>query len=100
MNKRASIRCLYRIVKDDARSTTGANIRTIVREVVNDPKLLKLQALNIWRVYCKTDSWTVPLLRSLLEIRDNNWEVVYDDESGERANEEEIEFMISAICRG
>ena len=99
-NKRASIRCLYGIVKDDVKSITGSNIRTIMKETGTDPRLMKLHGLKNWRVYPQTDSWTVPLLKNLLEICANNWEVMYDDETGDMANEDEIEFTISAICTG
>ena len=36
-------------------------------------------------------------MRNLLEVRSNNWEVVYDDETEEVAEDEEyINFMIAA----
>ena len=40
------------------------------------------------------------LLRNLLEVRSNNWEVVYDDETGEVVEEDDVNFMIAAICTG
>ena len=57
-------------------------------------------ALKGWRVYPLQDTWTIPLLRNLMEVRADNWEIVYDDESDEVAEEEDIDFMIAAICAG
>jgi hypothetical protein len=97
-NKRPAIQCLYRIIKDDVRSLTGSNIRTVMLESQTDPRSLKTHALRDWRVYPKEDEWTAPLLRNLLEIRAGNWEVIYDDETGESAEDDDINFMIAAIC--
>ena len=97
-NKRPSIRCLYNIIKNDVKSTTGSNIRTVMLETQVDPRSLDIYALKKWRVYPQQDEWTVPLLRNLLEVRANNWEVIYNDETGEAADDEDINFMIAAIC--
>ena len=99
-NKRPALRCLYNVVKNDVRLTTGSNIRTILLETMSDPRSLNTFALKGWRVYPPNDDWTVGLLRNLLEVRSNNWEVVYDDETEEAAGEDDINFMIAAICTG
>ena len=67
---------------------------------MSDPRSLNTFALKGWRVYPPSDDWTVGLLRNLLEVRSNNWEVVYDDETEEAAGEDDINFMIAAICTG
>ena len=100
LNRRPALRCLYSIVKNDVKTMTGSNIRTILVESQVDPRSLETHALKDWRVYPQCDVWTVPLLRNLLEIRANNWEVVYNDETEEVATDEDISFMISAICTG
>ena len=82
----------------DVRSLTGSSIRTVMLESQVDPRSLKTHALRDWRVYPKEDEWTAPLLRNLLEIRAGNWEVIYDDETGESAEDEDINFMKTAIC--
>ena len=97
-NKRPAIQCLFNITKDDVRSLTGSNIRTVMLESQVDPRSLKTHALRDWRVYPNEDEWTAPLLRNLLEIRAGNWEVIFDDETGESAEDEDINFMIAAIC--
>ena len=99
-NKRQSLRSLYNLIKDDVRSSTGANIRTILLETCRhvDPRLLDTHALQGWRVYPPRDEWTIPLLRNLIEVRNDNWEVIYDEETGDAPTDEDIDFMSSAIC--
>ena len=99
-NRRPALRCLYNVVRNDVRSTTGKNIRTILLETQTDPRSLDTYALKGWRVYPQHDDWTVSLLRNLLEVRSNNWEVVYDDETGEVVEEDDVNFMFAAICTG
>ena len=74
------------------------NIRTILMESQVDPRSLETHALKDWRVYPQCDAWTVPLLRNLLEIRANNWEVVFNDETEKVATDEDVSFMVAAIC--
>ena len=97
-NKRQSLRSLYNLIKDDVRSSTGANSRTILLETHVDPRLLDTRALQGWRVYPPRDEWTIPLLRNLIEVRNDNWEVIYDEETGDAPTDEDIDFMSSAIC--
>lgn len=97
-NKRPAIQCLYTIIKDDVKSLTGSNIRTVMTETQIDPRSLKAHALNNLKVYPNEDLWTIPLIRNILEIRAGNWEVIFDDETGEETEEEDINFMIAAIC--
>ena len=68
MNKRVEVRALYAICKDDIRSTTGSNIRTILQQTGADPRQLNVHLLRDWRVYEPADTWTVPLLMNLLGI--------------------------------
>ena len=97
-NKRQSLRSLYNLIKDDVRSNTGANIRTILLETHVDPRLLDTCTPQGWRVYPPRDEWTIPLLRNLIEVRNYRWEVIYDEETGDAPTDEDIDFMISAIC--
>ena len=99
-NKREALRSLYNVVKDDVRSPTGSNIRTIMLETGVDPRSLDSYALKAWRVYPPQDEWSVPLLRNLLKIRNGKWEVMYDDENDEAATVDEIDLMISTVCTG
>ena len=99
-NKREALRSLYNVIKDDVRSTTGSNIRTIMLETGVDPRSLDTHALKGWRVYPEQDEWSIPLLRNLLEVRNDNWEVIFDEETGEAPTDEELDFMIAAVCSG
>ena len=73
-------------------------ILSILLETHVDPKLLDIRALQGWRVYPPRDEWTIPLLRNLIEVRNDNWEVIYDEETEDAPTNEDIDFMISAIC--
>ena len=53
-----------------------------------------------WRVCSANDSWSVPLLSSLLELRSDAWEVNFDVEADEFLEDEEINFMIEVVCTG
>ena len=37
------------------------------------------------RIYCNPaqDEWSIPLHRNLLEVINDNWEVIFDEETGE-----------------
>ena len=65
-----------------------------------DPRELKPYLLRECVVHPPQDEWTVPLLRNLLEVRNKNWEVVFDEETGDVAEMEDVAFMIGAICSG
>ena len=98
-NKKDFIRSMYNIVKDDIKTTTGSNIRTVLLTSGVDPRCMDKFKLKNWRVYSKADDWTVPLLSSLIEIRADNWQVVFDDEE-EFFQDDDINFMIEAVATG
>ena len=54
------------------------------------------------RIYCNPaqDEWSILLLRNLLEVIDDNWEMIFDEETGEAPTDEELDFMIAAVCAG
>ena len=60
-------------------------------------------ALNQYTVYPvpEGEEYRLPLLQSLLEIRDEHWEVVFDEEEEERVmeiEENDIVVMINEVC--
>ena len=65
-----------------------------------DPRVVPQSRFSDWRVYPPSDSWSVPLLASLLQLRSDAWVVNYDIEDEDYLGEEEIEFMIEAVCTG
>ena len=102
-NRRHEIVQLLDIVKDTCMSVTGSNLRRILLEsearVI--PGKTKGFELANYRVH-KTpvgEEWRLPLLVSLLEIRDSNWEIDFDEEAG-NLKEDEITDLISTVCVG
>ena len=75
------MRSLYSVITDDVTSTTESNIRPIMLET-------------------GVDEWSIPLLRNLLEVRNDNWEVIFDEETGKAPTDDELDFMIAAVCSG
>ena len=66
-----------------------------------DPRSSSKHMLTDWRAYAPADTWTVPLLASLLELRHDNWEVLFDVEDEMITLEDgEISFMVEVLCRG
>ena len=49
-NKRQSLSSLYNLIKDDVRSSTGANIRTILLDTHVDPRLLDARPLHFMKI--------------------------------------------------
>ena len=98
LNKRIEVRALYQICKDDIRSATGSNIRTVLLQTGSDPMQLRVHLLKNWRVHTPEDTWTVPLIRNLIEVRGDNWEINFDDETSITAQDDELEFMLRNIC--
>ena len=50
--------------------------------------------------YSDEEQWCLPLLVSLLEIRNENWEVLFNDEGDDEdhLDENDLKDMIEAIC--
>ena len=99
-NKRLSIRTLYTISANDVRTTTGSNVRKILLKSGIDPRCVAKQKFSDWRVYSADDSWSVPLLSSLLELRSDAREVNFYVEADECLEDEEINYMIEEVCTG
>ena len=99
-NERPVIRALYSISANDVRTTTGCNIRKIQLHTGLDPMDISKKGLSGWRVYTPIDSWTVPLLSSLLQLRSDAWVVNFDPEQDEVLGDADIQFMIESICTG
>ena len=100
-NKRPSIRALFKTVSKSVRSVTGSNIRRILLEtnVPIIPGVSRSIILRNHKVYTtpSQDHWKIPLLKSLLDLRNSQWEVVFDDEEHTLCTTE-IQLMIEDIC--
>ena len=99
-NKKSILRTLYNISANDVRTTTGGNIRKILLHTGMDPRVEPQSSFSNWRVYTPSDSWSVPLLASLLQLRSEEWIVNFDIEEEELLGEDDIEFMIEVVCIG
>ena len=65
-----------------------------------DPRVKPQSSFSNWRVYTPFDSWSVPLLASLLQLRSEAWIDNFDIEKEKRLGEDDIKFMIEAVCMG
>ena len=94
---------LLNIIKDTCRSITGGNLRKILLDsnVQITPGITKGWELSNYVVHETPvgEEWRLPLLVSLLEIRDSNWAVNFDEEVGS-LKEDEITNLISSVCVG
>ena len=105
-NKRQSIKSLLRIVQDNVKSTTGGNLRKIFLDtgIKVVPGVTSKFQMRDHQVY-KTpegEEWRLPMLVSLLEIREENWEILYDDEEENESapGENDVKDMIDEVCTG
>ena len=100
-NKRPFLRTLHNIVIDDVKSLTGSNVRRILLDTGLDPRSTSKHQLADWAVYQAADTWTVPLLASLLELRNETWVVNFDlEDEMDTLDDKDINFMIEAVCTG
>ena len=102
-NRRPALVHLLNLVKDTCTSVTGGNLRKILQDsqVRVTPGRTKGFALNDSVVH-KTpagEEWRLPLLVSLIEIRDSKWEINFDEEAGS-LKVDEITNLISTVCVG
>ena len=103
-SKRQSLKFLLNSVCDDVRSLTGGNLRKIktVTGISVMPGTTSPGQFGNCRVYeaPEGDEWKLPLLHSLLEVRSDNWEILFCEEE-ERNNdleEDDISAMILEVC--
>ena len=99
-NRRALVRSLCKKSFTDICSVTGRNMRCIEDETGITMRQGKMRPSDIssWRMYTPSDEdqWRLPLLSSLLELRDNRWEVNFDDES-EKLIPDEVQTLINDV---
>ena len=102
-HKSAAIRSLFSKISSNVLTTIGANLRLIQLEtgVPVIPGVTKSWEIKHHRVYSKseTEAWKIKLLQSLLEIRDQRWQILFDEEepSGGLSNDDII-FMIRDVA--
>ena len=89
------------MLKDNCRSITGGNIRKVQLDsnIRIEPGVMNGPVINNYQVYQAPEGqeWRIPLLVSLLELRDSRWELLYDEES-DKFSEDDVTFMINNVC--
>ena len=101
--EKPQVRALLEIVKTDQRYTTGSNIRDILMEtgIQISPRNTDKTKLQSFTVYDIPDEakWKIPLLKSLIEIRDQRWEILFNEEENElRISNDNVTAMIDQLC--
>ena len=82
-------------------SVTGANLRHIAIETNKDfiPGITKRIDLTDYMVYQlpEGEEWRIPLLLSLMQLRNDNWVVTFDEEES-TLEADAIQNMINTVC--
>ena len=83
------------------RSVTGANLRHIAIETNKPfiPGITKRIDLTNYMVYKlpEGEEWRIPFLLSLMQLRNENWVVTFDEEKT-TLETDEIQTMINTVC--
>ena len=102
-SKKPQVQALLKISNTDVRSTTGANLRDILLNtgIKVTPGVSSMFQLKEYVVYSppEEEQWKLPLIESLIEIRDGRWEVIFDEEdtNGVLTNDD-VTTMIDGLC--
>ena len=102
-NRRPELVSLLNSVKTTCSSVTGGNLRKILLDtnVKIEPGVSKGCILTNFVVYPTPvgQEWRLPLLLSLLEVKDSRWEINFDEETGQ-LGDDEITALLSDVCVG
>ena len=101
--EKPQVRALLEHVKNDSQQTTGSNIRSILMDTgikvstghSNKHLLKQFSAYPV----PEESKWKIKFVESLIEIRDQRWEVLFDEEEdGGKLSENEVTTMIDRWC--
>ena len=101
---RRSLKFLLESVCNDVRSLTGGNLRKIhvVTGIKAIPGATPTGQFRNCRIYVtpEGEEWRLPLLQSLLEVRSENWDILFNEEEEEQDNFDgnDISAMIEETC--
>ena len=64
------------------------------------PGKTKKNALNNYEVYSvpSGEEWRIPLISSLIEMKEKRWVVQFDEEDDGTLNDDAIDMMIERAC--
>ena len=93
---------MLKFVKDDLRSQTGGNIKKIsldteMRIIAGVTDKFSLSGMEVYKVK-DSEQWRLPLIHSLLEVKNDQWEIRFSDDDHETIKEDDIENMLYDVC--
>ena len=101
-NRRPALRGLLNTAVGSCQSVVGGNIRTVLVDtnIKIVPGVTTPAAFKNYQVYETPpgSEWKLPLLVSLLEMKDSRWSVTFDEETGSCIGDDEITTMIDNVC--
>ena len=91
-SKKCSVRHLYRIVKNDAQTTTGSNIRNIQILIgKEDQKFIPIDAMKVkYHEVKKEDEWKVKFVKEIIEVKQGTLDIGLENS--------EIEDILEHLC--
>ena len=91
-SQKCSLRHLYRIVKNDAQTTTGSNIRNIQILIgKEDQKLTESDAMKVkYHEVKKEDEWKVKFVNEIIEVKQGTLDIGLENS--------EIEDILEHLC--
>ncbi len=105
--KRQCVKSLFEYVRGDVRSLVGGNLRQILLDcdVTVVPGVTRPSELSNYNVYPipEDEAYRLPLLKLLMEIRNDNWTVIFNeenegDEPDDEMDDNDIVIMINDVC--
>ena len=100
-SERPALKVLLSLSYKDVRTTTGANLRHIQNQtgLYVIPGITKASIMNEKFVYeiPEGEEWKVGLISSLIQIRNDKWSILFDEEQEELSNDD-ITFMLDNVC--
>ena len=86
----------------NSNSITGSNIKYILKDtgVLIVPGVTRKTLLKDYIVYNTPhgEEWRIPLITSLIEMREHRWEMDFDEECGDNFSDNAINSMIDRVC--
>ena len=97
-----NVKSLLNVVAHDVRSQTGGNIRKIlldtgVKVVPGVTTQAAMAGVTAYEVQ-EDQQWRLPLLQSLLQVRDEQWEIRFDEDGEMEIDEDDVKDMITDVC--
>ena len=92
---------LLRTIRNDCRSTTGSNLRNILllTKKHDSTMLVPSDVLEIdYLPVPEEDKWKIPLIHSLLAVKAEEFEIIFDEEEDIPGNVVGDEILVNICC--